>query len=233
MPRQHEGDQAGGDQRDPAGDGHRREPDQLPVRPRAHGSTVSGGWEVWSLRELDTRLVPWERIEVTHAHNRPLSERPPLPGVGDRVWLRQHEWERDLTGRHVPPVPVTVTAVEPDDDPDSRDFVPDLGWVRDPNLWHVVRDMFGQPIYDGEALRYAPVADPWPWLDLQPDDDEYGHPVPAVRAREARLRGSAGWLPWDYLDLPERCRLPADFYLATRPALPPLNVPCLPRPDRG
>jgi hypothetical protein len=186
------------------------------------------------LQEFDTRLIPWEHIEVTHARNRPQSERPPLPAVGERVWYRAHEWERDPAGLHVPPELVTVVAVEPDDDPDSRDYIDGVGWVRDPNLWHLVRDTLGHPRTNPDGgLRYAPVADPWPWLDLQLPDDEHGRPGRVVRAREARLRGSAGWLPLDYRDRPERCRLPGDFYAATRPLLPPLNVPQPPRPGRG
>ena len=192
-------------------------------------TTIGQGWVL--LSELDTRLVSWENIEVAHARNRPLAERPPLPRIGERVWYRAFDWERDRTGLHVPPVQATVIAVEPDDDPDSRDWLPGYGWVRDPNLWHLVRDTNGRPLHhpDGSP-RYARVADPWPWLDLELGLDEWGHPQPTVRTRESRMRGSAGWLPGDYRDRSERARLPADFIAASRPWLPPLNVPAAPTP---
>lgn len=204
---------------------------KLPVGVSDHAITVGvgctrGGAIRLPLREIETRLVPWEQIEQTHARNRPLSERPPLPKPGDRVWFRRWEWERDSGGRHVPPELATVVGIQPDDHPDFRDYVPGVGWVRDPNLWHLVRDINGKPLrgLDG-GWRYEPVADPWPWLDLELEPHPAGYPRPLERAREARLRGSAGWLPLDYLDRAERRRLPGDFYNAVRPALRPLNVP--------
>jgi hypothetical protein len=166
---------------------------------------------------------------VSHARNRPLSERSPLPLTGDRVWYRRHEWDRDPTsGEHVPPELAVVVEVQDPLDTSDQDYVDGVGWVRDPNLWHLVRDIHGrpirQPMVDGGALRYAPVADPWPWVRLQrPNGIVDG-------TREARLRGSAGWMPLDYLTRPERWRLPSEIaLLSTRPALPALNVPP-PRP---
>lgn len=172
--------------------------------------------------EIGTRMVPWQRIEVTHARNRPLNERPPLPAVGDRVRYRRFEWNHDLrTGEIVEPEFAEVVEVQDPQDTADADYAEDAGWIRDPNLWHLIRDAQGVPRRDplGQML-YAPVSDPWPWVRLR-------RPNGIVdETREARLRGSAGWLPLDYLTRPERWRLPRETaLLATRPVPPPLNVP--------
>jgi hypothetical protein len=180
--------------------------------------------------EIGTRLVPWQQLEVSHARNRPLAERPPLPHPGDRVWYRRFEWNRDPgTGDLVEPESAVIVEVQDPRDTSDADYVDGVGWVRDPNLWHLVRDVNGVPIVDPGGLRYAPVADPWPWVRLR-------RPNGIVDCtREARLRGSAGWLPLDYLTRPERWRLPSETALvSTRPVLRPLNVPLpAPAPGRG
>lgn len=166
--------------------------------------------------ELRTRLVPWDQIEVTHARNRPHPERPPLPGLGDRVWYRRYDWDRDpVTGSRVPPVEATIIDVQ------------DLDDRTDPNLWQEIRNLRGQPMRTvGGAPVHQVVADPWPWLHLRLDEVRkpdgglmrYGE---IVQTRESRMRGSAGWLPLDYLQRPERWRMPGDTALIVRPPMTP------------
>lgn len=184
-----------------------------------------------SVDEIGTRMVPWQQIEVSHARNRPVSERPPLPQPGEQVWYRQFEWNRNPVGDLVEPVLADVVEVQHPHDASDSDFVDGVGWVRDPNLWHLVRDEHGRvQLTPLGALRYEPVADPWPWVRLRLPDSG-----PVHETREARLRGSAGWLPLDYSHRPERWRLPSQTaLLSTRPVLRPLNVPlAAPRPARG
>lgn len=168
-------------------------------------------------------MVPWQRIEVTHAKNRPLSERPPLPRPGDQVWYRRFEWNHDQrTGERVDPELAVVVEVQDPQDISDQDYVDDAGWVRDPNLWHLIRhNITGAPLRDALGqLVYNPVSDPWPWVRLRRPNGIIDE------TREARLRGSAGWLPLDYLARPERLRLPRETaLLATRPVLLPPNVP--------
>ncbi len=173
------------------------------------------------LDEIGTRGVPWEHAEVAWATNRPLSERPPLPSVGERVWYRRHEWNRDAQGREVLPELAEVVEVQPVNDTSLVDHDPDIGRTRDPNLWHLVRDAQGKPLRDAGQVRYAPVADPWPLVTLRRANGLI------EQTREARLRGSAGWLPADYLRRPERWRVPSLTRLTLRPGLPPLNVPII------
>ena len=163
--------------------------------------------------ELRTRHVPWDKIEQVHARNRPHHERPPLPKVGDKVWYRHAHWERDpVSGAHIPPELVTVIAVQ------------DLGEKDDPNLWAPLRTSLGMYVADTNGQVHQPVPDPWPWVDLKRPDRRkadgslmgYGQ---TVRTMEARMRGSAGWLPLDYRQRPERWRLPADTARVERPPL--------------
>ncbi len=154
--------------------------------------------------ELGTRHVPWERIEVTWANNRPHHERPATPVIGERVWYRHDEWSPDV-------ILVTVLDVQPADDMD------------DPNLWRIIRDAYGQPILDAGVPRRAPHPDPWPEIMFRRAEGSDR----LTCAREARLRGSAGWLPLDWHTRPERRRLPAQTLLVPRPALALANVPLL------
>lgn len=168
--------------------------------------------------ELGTRLVPWADAEFAHARNRPHAERPALPAVGDRVWYRHVHWERDPLGGLVPAELVTVLAVQKLDD------------RSDPNLWQPVRESSGAPVLDGDGRQvWAPVPDPWPWVDLlRPDrvkpDGGFAGYGQVVRTREARVRGSAGWLPLDYRDRPERARLPSETARVARPEVAPAIV---------
>ena len=169
--------------------------------------------------ELATRLVPWADVEFAHARNRPHGERPELPSVGDRVWYRHQHWERDpVTGAMVAVELCTVVGRQSLDD------------RADANLWQPVRDPVGRPVLDDTGGQvFAPAPDPWPYLDmLRPDRVNprggfagFGE---VVRTREARVRGSAGWLPLDYRDRPERARLPADTARVLRPVVDPAIV---------
>jgi hypothetical protein len=150
--------------------------------------------------EIETRDVPYEQIEITFARNRPVSERTPIPEPGDSVFYRREYWDQL-------PVLATVLKVQSLDDRD------------DPNLWQLVRDSWGKPILDEGGTRYSRLPDPWPWVMLS---------LPSggrAMTREARLRGSPGWLPLDWrLRL---VRLPSEVLLVERPALQPVNVPFL------
>jgi hypothetical protein len=157
--------------------------------------------------ELATRLVPWDAVEVAWARNRPHHERPALPAVGEHVWYRRNTWDPH-------DVCEWCQVVE----------VRDLDDRTDPNLWHQVRDANGQPVYDAGQPRHAPAADPWPWLRLRRPNGLI------AETREARLRGSPGWLPVDYRTRPERSRLPGHTRLVARPPLPPLNIVSTTRP---
>lgn len=158
--------------------------------------------------ELATRAVPWAQAEFSHARNRPARERPPLPQVGDRVLYRRYDWHHDIAGGRTEE-PELVTVVE----------VQNLADRSDPNLWHEVRDSQGQPVTDAGVPRFAPVADPWPWIRVRRPDGLI------AETRESRIRGAAGWLPLDWRGRPERWRLPGKTLLTARPPLPPLNVP--------
>lgn len=152
--------------------------------------------------ELATRAVPWDRIEVTWARNRPMNERPPIPKAGDVVAYRHNEWSPDV---------IDVLVLE----------VQDLEDREDPNLWHQVKDERGVPIIDGATPRMAQAADPWPWIIFRRDPASDR----TTCSREARLRGSAGWLPLDWRSRPERWRLPNETVHVLRPPLLPPNVP--------
>lgn len=164
--------------------------------------------------ELRTRMVPWAQIEVTHARNRPHAERTVWPAVGDQVWYRRYDWDRDpRDGARVEPEVGTLIAVQ---DRDDRE---------DPNLWHQVKNVHGQSLAEipGAPSHHA-AADPWPWVDIRLNDQfkddgglmRYGE---VVRTWESRMRGSAGWLPLDYRERPERWRLPSETALIERPPL--------------
>lgn len=122
-----------------------------------------------------SRLVPYTAIEVDSIRCRPFAERTPLPAVGDEVLCRLHEWED--------PHPATVDSVQPLDD------------VDDPHLFRPDMDPFGDLILlEGRPVLMA-LDDPWVTLWLTVD---LGSRTLATHTREARLRGSAGWLPLDW-----------------------------------
>lgn len=125
------------------------------------------------MREADTRLIPYDESEITWARCRPPEHRVPLPTLGDPVLYRHDPWGS--------PVVAEVIAIE------------DLDDRTKPNLWEVVRDpASGRILATPDHVPVArPLADPWPVLHIK---SRYGIAV----TQEARLRGSAGWLPLDW-----------------------------------
>ncbi len=121
--------------------------------------------------EAATRPVPIGRHEIEWAHNRPGQHRVPVPRPGDQVMYRHDEWG-DVSEAE-------VLSVQPLDDLD------------DPHLWFPQTDERGQLLeLDGRPIL-AQKPDPWPRVVLR---TRYGTAV----TREARVRGSAGWLPLDW-----------------------------------
>lgn len=155
-----------------------------------------------TLTEWNTRHVPYEQVEVSHARNRPLAERPLIPVPGDRVFYRREYWDQH---------PVAAVVVE----------VQDLNDHSDPNLWIVVRNIYGRPIQDDGVTRYAQAPDPWPELRLAYVDDH--DQTRYALTRESRMRGSPGWLPLDWRLRP--VRLPEELLAMERVNPRPLNVP--------
>jgi hypothetical protein len=141
--------------------------------------------------EVDTRLIPYSAAEVAWALERPAPDRSPIPAEGDEVDYRHDPWG--------PVRRALVLWVQPLDDFD------------DPHLWMVERDPTGAVLLlEGKPIM-AQRLDPWPLLRLQ---------VPGVGiglSREARLRGSAGWLPLNWRA--RRRPMPSTLILpATQPA---------------
>lgn len=106
--------------------------------------------------------------DVRRAQLRPPGERTPVPQPGTTVWYRDREFG-DL-------VEAVVDTVVMDN-------------MTDPNVWHVVT-VGGQPVKGPDGTVQMEVApDPWPLVYLT---DAYGR---THQTREARIVGSAGWLP--------------------------------------
>jgi len=130
--------------------------------------------------ELMSRPFPYSAAEVGYIRRRPAHERTPIPAVGDAVWCRLDEWAE--------PYEALVTAVQPADD------------VDDPHLFEVSLDGAGDPVMvEGRPVLSA-VDDPWPtlWLDVRVPRQDGFVKIVYTHTREARLRGSAGWLPVDW-----------------------------------
>lgn len=125
--------------------------------------------------EHETRHVPYDAAEVAWARNRPARHRTPRPQLGDALLYRHREW--------ADPEPCRLL-----------EWV-DLDNPNDPLMYRTVvdeRSPFRAPVTDGAGRRLVePVDDPWPLVLL---DTPHG----LVTTREARLRGSAGWLPLDW-----------------------------------
>lgn len=151
---------------------------------------------------MDTR--PHSPQEVRRwAHERRPHEREAVPVPGERLLLREADFGE--------PVPAVVAAVQ-----DLT--VPGDHWAQhgglvatrgpgqpDPTVWaqEYQRDAAGNLIYDADGDpvptgRWLPHHDPWPWVHVQvitgTGDD--GEPVlaPPRWCKEARVRGSGGWL---------------------------------------
>lgn len=121
--------------------------------------------------ETDTAAIPWTQQEFAWAQCRPAKDRTPIPEVGDEVMFRHTAWGV--------PVLAEVLAVQSLDD------------ISDPNLWRPELGPDGQLVTLEGRHILSGAKDPWPELTLR---TPYGVGV----TREARLRGSAGWLPLDW-----------------------------------
>jgi hypothetical protein len=127
--------------------------------------------------ERITQHIPHSKDEGNWARWRPKAHRTPLPEVNDRVLYRAHDW--------ADPVGATVLEVL-HTDPGGTDW----------NCWRVrTNPHTARPLYepDGTTMILDPHPDAWPTLLLKVDG-QASH----VMTREARLRGSAGWLPLDW-----------------------------------
>ena len=123
------------------------------------------------ISEQQSRVIPWLPGETAWAHDRPRRHRVPMPDVGDTVLYRHHDWGD--------PEPAEVIWVQPVDD------------VDDPHVATVTVDGDGAPmLLEGRPVMALKV-DPWRRVHLR---TRFG----TVDTREARLRGSAGWLPLDW-----------------------------------
>ncbi len=146
------------------------------------------------LSEQDSRGIPHSQAEVDWAHNRPARHRVRTPAVGDTVLYRHDPWTE--------PTEATVAWVQPADD------------VDDPHLWQVQADGAGRIVTHEDRPLMTPRPDPWPVLRLR---TRYG----MVETREARLRGSPGWLPPDWQarhrPVPELARPMSGAVLRPRP----------------
>lgn len=120
------------------------------------------------------------------AHERLPREREPAPERGERLLLREADF-----GEAVPAVAVAVQDLTTPGDHwhQHGDLVRTRGpGVPDPTVW----------VYDETAGRYRLHRDPWPWVRVRKilgtaaDGTEI---LDAPRwCREARVRGSAGWM---------------------------------------
>lgn len=124
------------------------------------------------MREAQSWLIPYSASEISWAHERPGQHRTPLPVAGDEVEYRHDSWG--------PVVRVDVVHVQSLDD------------IGDPHLWRVELDGFGRPLLLDDRPVMQQRFDPWPVLRLKVPR------VGLVDTREARLRGSPGWLPLDW-----------------------------------
>lgn len=137
----------------------------------------------------------WAPAEIDRwAHSRRPDEREKVPWIGERVLFREHE--------HGPAVPALVHDVQ------DMTGTPHNHWHRHGNIEHLrgpgqpdVNVWEPHPAGQGWVLK----ADPWPWVHIREirtgDDgtdlrDEDGNLILAAPrwCREARVRGSAGWL---------------------------------------
>lgn len=140
--------------------------------------------------------------ELAWVRNRPEGERRPMPAVGAIVGWREVEGG--------PVVRATVVEVESVTDPWAHESAPFEPHGPDPNVWRVVTNPeTATPLHDALGRYvFAPVPDPWPAVVVRIDPtvinpgtgpDLAGREVIGrtryMHVREARLPGSAGWLP--------------------------------------
>lgn len=130
--------------------------------------------------ELMSRVFPYTRDEIAYIRKRPAHERTPLPAVGDTVWCRLDEWGEVYEA--------LVTGVQPEDD------------IDDPHMYEVVTDAVGDPVMVEGRPALSMLDDPWPtlWLEVKVPRQDGFVKIVHTHTREARLRGSCGWLPLDW-----------------------------------
>jgi hypothetical protein len=154
------------------------------------------------LTEADSRPIPYARAEFDWAHERPAPHRVRTPTAGDTILYRHDAWG--------PPTDAAVDWVQPADD------------IDDPHLWTPMVDEHDRPImFQGQPVMRQKI-DPWPQLRLR---TRWG----TVITREARLRGSPGWLP---LDWQARYR-PIPEMSTAAPPMAPLQPAPAPGPTGG
>lgn len=126
--------------------------------------------------------VPWDANEYWWQLNRPRHLWTPLPSVGDLVCYRNDTWGPVSSAR--------VVGRQDENDTDDH-YLFDVVTVG--GLDGTER----RPMEDGAGRRVKVRRDD-PWFDLYLDTEGYGRRV----CREARLRGSPGWLPLDWRTRP-------------------------------
>jgi hypothetical protein len=130
---------------------------------------------------VDTRSHTPQEIKRWAFERRP-HEREAAPEVGERLLVRE--------ALFAAPRPAVVAAVQDMSSPHDHwhrhgDLERDRGpGMPDPNVWR-----------HDERQGYVLLDDPWPWVQarviLGPGEDDLAAPR---WCREARVRGSAGWL---------------------------------------
>lgn len=146
--------------------------------------TGAGGYSQYA----GDQNVLYTPLEYAQARKRPFPDRVPLPKEGDEL-LYRHVEGSPLLYR------IRVLAVE------------SLENLSDGNLWYFQTDQYGQPAtLEGDQIL-AQAHDPWPMIrfELLDEVNERGW-LPAGAqgdTREARMRGSCGWLPLDWETRPQ------------------------------
>jgi hypothetical protein len=130
---------------------------------------------------------PYTRAEIDRwTEQRRPHEREEIPAIGERLLLREVNFGEEK--------PAIVVAVQDMSSPHDH-------WNRHGGLEH----LRGAGIPDVNVWRWDETRgehvlhpDPWPWVQVQviTGEDGDGNPVLAAPrwCREARVRGSAGWL---------------------------------------
>lgn len=127
--------------------------------------------------ETLSRVIPYTPAELAWLRDRPAADRVPVPGVGAEVGARLDHWGEVY--------PATVESVQPSDD------------IEDQHLYQVALDAAGEVLLIEGQPVLSSVPDPWPTLWLVIEMAGKLAPVHS-HMREARLRGSPGWLPLDW-----------------------------------
>lgn len=126
----------------------------------------------------------WDAAEYAWQANRPEAHRSPSLALGLDLLFRPAAWSTEL-------ISIRVVAIQDLDSDEARTDPNVYDKVTNPEHTQALVDALGRPL---TRVR----DDPWPWIHFQVLDAN-GHLTGAVRScREARLEGSAGWLPLDH-----------------------------------